>query len=95
MGNIKYLNASRTAPLTELEAVLQELTLNVRVAVAKLKGPLKSAVRESLHDPNTLPEARCSAIAADVVDVLHEVQQLVEPRTLILADHFLGALGKA
>lgn len=90
MGSIQDTRISRTASQREVEVALTELSSNVRLSLAKLNGPLKDALREQLHDPENLPDAECYDLAAQVVDVLHEAQQSLEPRTLILADHFLG-----
>lgn len=82
--------SSKAAPLTEVEVELIELSRIVGLTLARLKGPLKEALRGNLHNPDGLPDARCYNIASEAIDILHEAQQLLEPRALILADHFLG-----
>jgi len=86
------MSDSRATMLRDVEAALVELSSHVRVSLAKLNGPLRNALRDLLHDPVNLPDATCYDLAADAIDVLHEAQQLIEPRASILADHFLGML---
>lgn len=90
MGRNQILQHSKEGSVMELESELMELSRVVHSSLVKLKGPLRHVLREKLHDPDTLPHARCYDLAAEAIDVLHEAQQSIEPRTLILADHFLG-----
>lgn len=86
------MQTSKAEPRTELELELMEISRVVRLSLDRLKGPLKHVLRETLHNPDRLPDASCYSLAAEAIDALHEAQQSIEPRTLILADHFLGSL---
>jgi hypothetical protein len=44
----------------------------------------------ALHDGTMLPDPECVREAAQAVDFLHEIQLLLDPPVLRLADHFLG-----
>ncbi|CAJ2504440.1 Uu.00g118340.m01.CDS01 [Anthostomella pinea] len=74
----------------ELALVLENLTASVQSALSYMEGPLKDTIECSLHHDERLPETRCSVVATKAIDTLHRAQQLLEPRSVILADHFLG-----
>lgn len=73
-----------------VKLVLENLTSATRSAMALLDGPLKDTVQKRLHDASTLPDSDLSNLAAETIDVLHKAQLALEPRSTILADHFLG-----
>lgn len=73
-----------------LSVVLENLTSSVTSTLSYLEGPLAQALRARLHDQDGLPDERLSQLAANAVNILHTVQRLLEPRSAILADHFLG-----
>lgn len=73
-----------------LELVLENLLTAVRSALLYMEGPLKKTLEARLHDQGKLPDARCSSLAAEVVDELYRAQLILEPKGAILADHFLG-----
>ncbi|KAL4886431.1 S-adenosyl-L-methionine-dependent methyltransferase [Aspergillus karnatakaensis] len=77
-----------------MEATLSILNASLQEAVAQLKGPLNAERLAALHDHDEgkLPDAALSDLAARTVDLLHEAEQLLEPSSLVLADHFLGYL---
>ncbi|KAI0516994.1 putative O-methyltransferase [Xylaria bambusicola] len=56
-----------------------------------LKKPrLGPELSKSLHDDIQLPNQADMQLAARSVDTLHQIQLLLDPPALILADHFLG-----
>lgn len=73
-----------------LELVIENLSASVQSALSYLQGPLKQPLHDLLHDQEKLPDAKLSRLAGDAVDVLFKAQQMLEPKSLILADHFLG-----
>lgn len=73
-----------------LEMVLQNLASATQAALSFMQGPLKSTLEEQLHAASTLPDAHLSTLAAETIDLLHKAQQALEPRSVVLADHFLG-----
>jgi len=73
-----------------LEIVLENLANSVSAAVSALEGPLSETWRSKLRHDSKLPDAKCSALAARAVDLLHKAQLLLEPPSMTLADHFLG-----
>lgn len=42
------------------------------------------------HDKGALPDLKVSQLADKSIDLLHEIQQTLDPGHLTLADHFLG-----
>lgn len=71
--------------LTTLKATLAN-TFN------QFSGPLMTELSQSLHtdEKNQLPHQQLSELAAETVDLLHSIEQLLTPPPLIVADHFLG-----
>jgi gliotoxin/aspirochlorine biosynthesis O-methyltransferase len=70
--------------LTGLEATLETFLSALRHEDTKVQ------LQKALHDDRGLPDKQASSAAARVVDRLGEIQHLLEPAHLILADHFLG-----
>lgn len=75
-----------------MEAVLQSLNRQLGSLRDQLKGELQEELQAILHnhDKGALPESRIASVAAQSIDLLHEVEQMLEPGHLVLADHFLG-----
>ncbi|KAI1422004.1 S-adenosyl-L-methionine-dependent methyltransferase [Xylaria sp. FL1777] len=67
------------------------LNLNTQLAqcLENLKS-LGSTLSESLHHDDRLPKLEDMNLAAQAVDTLHQIQLMLDPPVLILADHFLG-----
>lgn len=76
-----------------LSLVLDNMTSQLTTFKHFLATPtMNTALRNKLHNSNGLPDKNIAALAARAVDVLHEVQLMLQPAQLILADHFLGEL---
>lgn len=72
-------------------SVLNSLKQNLMSTVDILNSPdLKAELEETLHDDKSLPDKYMSDLAADVVDLLAELDKMLQPAHLVLADHFLG-----
>lgn len=82
-----HTNGPRVGPsITDL---LSDLNKYLSVALQNLKsqGPdLKQALQDDYH----LPDPETLKLAARAVDLMHQIQLLLDPPVLILADHFLG-----
>ncbi|KAL6235268.1 hypothetical protein BDW75DRAFT_230451 [Aspergillus navahoensis] len=78
----------------EMESTLKVLRASLQEAVSQLTGPLNNERLKALHDHSEgkLADANLGEVAASTIDLLHQVEQLLEPSTLVLADHFLGYL---
>lgn len=77
------------AVATTLESLKETLETLVRsLKDSKLQAELAS----KLHNPNTLPDKETGALAGQVVDLLDEAKQILQPDQLVLADHFMGSL---
>ncbi|KAJ6151365.1 hypothetical protein N7470_007959 [Penicillium chermesinum] len=77
-----------------MEAALSFLFASLKEASSQLQGPLNAERLAALHDhrEGKLPDAALSELAAQTIDRLHQVEQLLEPSSLVLADHFLDLL---
>ena len=53
-----------------------------------LEQELKVALHN--HDEGALPSLKMAEITSKTIDLLHSIEQLIEPGHLVLADHFLG-----
>ncbi|KAJ4357161.1 uncharacterized protein N0V89_001736 [Didymosphaeria variabile] len=73
-----------------MESLLHELNASLESAVRRLNGDEKLALQESLHNTEALPNKTTLALAGQTLDLVAEVQHLLEPGHLILADHYLG-----
>ena len=58
---------------------------------SRLNEPgLQAEMSHRLHDSEKLPDKKIVPLAAKAVDVLHDIEQMLQPAQLVLADHFLG-----
>jgi hypothetical protein len=73
-----------------MEAVLHNLTASLKSTLAQLNSNPEGSVQSFLHDDGGLPDKKLYSAAAEALDCLSEVQLLLEPGHLVLADHFLG-----
>lgn len=73
-----------------MEQALNSLIANLQSSLAALEGEAKDEVMAALHDHDRLPDKQLSTLAAKAVDLLHRTEQLLEPSSFVLADHFLG-----
>ena len=74
----------------DLNRTLEALNSSLQSALTVLNGSERSKLFSALHDSENLPEKVLYTQAAQTVDLIHTIRQLLEPRTVILADHFLG-----
>lgn len=75
-----------------MESTLKILGASLQEALLQLTGPLSEERLVALHDhrEGRLVDANLGEAATRVIDLLHQVEQLLEPSSLVLADHFLG-----
>lgn len=75
-----------------MEETLTRLIDSLESALGVLKGDknVYAQLQASLHDYSQLPDKHLASLAGKAVDRLHEVERLLEPGPLVLADHFLG-----
>lgn len=70
---------------------LQTLVQLLSMLKGQLAEPsLQADINKRLHDPDTLPDKAILPLVAQAVDILHEIEQMLQPSQLVLADHFLG-----
>lgn len=75
-----------------LQETLTKLIQDLKVSVKSFNDDAVSKELQAvLHDPRQLPERRIADLATEAVDLLGELDILLEPGHIILADHFLGA----
>lgn len=74
-----------------LERILTGLEATLEAFLSALNNEeTKTQLQKDLHNDRGLPHKQASSAAARVVDRLGQIQQMLEPAHLILADHFLG-----
>lgn len=73
-----------------MEAVLSNLIVSLKSASQQLNGQTNPTLQEVLHNTENLPDQNASRLALETLDLLSELRLLLEPRQLILADHFMG-----
>lgn len=79
-----------TMAIGDIEKALTELNGALRTALKTLGSDRRHELMQSLHSPDELPEKHLYDLSTEAVDLLQETKLLLEPRTVILADHFLG-----
>ncbi|KAI1980661.1 hypothetical protein LOZ53_003091 [Ophidiomyces ophidiicola] len=75
-----------------MEFLLQSLNSHLVSVRDHLRGKLHDDLVSRLHnhDEGALPDMDLATIAAESIDLLHSIEQMLEPGQLVLADHFLG-----
>ncbi|KAK8119943.1 uncharacterized protein PG998_004569 [Apiospora kogelbergensis] len=73
----------------DLTDILSEVGKSLESCLKTLKS-LGPRLEEAIHHDERLPDAQVLEKAAQAVDLANQVQQLLDPSELILADHFLG-----
>jgi hypothetical protein len=75
-----------------MESTLRGLVASLRATSAQLSALENPTLQDALHNPDSLPDQDMHQLAAETLDLLEEVRLLLEPRPMILADHFMGGL---
>ena len=74
-----------------LENHLSTLIQHLKTSIQSLTDDaVEKELRAVLHDPQQLPDKKIANLAAEAIDLLGDIDLLLEPGHLILADHFLG-----
>ncbi|PSN67010.1 S-adenosyl-L-methionine-dependent methyltransferase [Corynespora cassiicola Philippines] len=76
-----------------MSTALNSLNTQLEDVLRTLKSePVNSELQKGLHDHSegALPDPELSKLASRSIDLLHEIEQMLEPGHLVLADHFLG-----
>ncbi|KAI1317922.1 S-adenosyl-L-methionine-dependent methyltransferase [Xylariaceae sp. FL0255] len=73
----------------DVAKTLQDVNDQITQCLQSLKS-LGLALYKTLHHDKELPDRENVNLAAQAVDSLHQIQLMLDPPTLILADHFLG-----
>lgn len=74
---------------SSVSRLLLDLNQSLQDSLKSL-GSLANKLDETLHHEVQLPDPEALKNAAETVDLLHQIQVLLDPKGLILADHFLG-----
>ncbi|UKZ72394.1 hypothetical protein TrVFT333_000023 [Trichoderma virens FT-333] len=74
-----------------MDSLLQELNSNLRSVQGLLQGKLYDELQKRLHnhEEGVLPDKELGHLATESIDLLHSIEQMLEPGHLVLADHFL------
>ena len=73
-----------------MDYTLTHLIDSLQSTLKILKGDANAQLLAELHDHDKLPSRKLAGLASQAVDLLHETKRLLEPGSLVLADHFLG-----
>ncbi|CAD6569109.1 MAG: hypothetical protein ASARMPREDX12_002203 [Alectoria sarmentosa] len=73
-----------------MDYTLTHLIDSLQSTLKILRGDANAQLVSELHDHDKLPSKKLAGLASQAVDLLHETEQLLEPGSLVLADHFLG-----
>lgn len=73
-----------------MNQTLVNLIDSLKATLKILKFELADELQETLHSDIKLPGKRMATLACTAIDLLHETEQILEPGSLVLADHFLG-----
>src|SRR5437667_7084203 len=74
------------------QQILEKLVSDLSSSLSALRDPaIQSQLQEALHNDKKLPDKNMTPVASEVVDMLHQIDRLLEPAHLVLADHFLGS----
>jgi hypothetical protein len=75
----------------DVEALLEQLISSLKSSLQLLTADdTRAHLDATLHNDARLPEKKLATMASETIDLLHQVEQLLEPGHLVLADHFLG-----
>ncbi|MCJ1247519.1 hypothetical protein MMC30_004733 [Trapelia coarctata] len=78
---------SSDGAVTALNTLIQLWTM----LKSRLNEPgLQAEINRGLHDLEKLPDKEIVPLAAKAGDVLHDIEQMLQPTQLVLADHLLG-----
>ena len=75
------------AAVDTLSALIEDLKVSLKTLNS---DAVRTDLMAALHDTKQLPDKKMAGLAAEAVDLLGELDLLLQPGHLILADHFLG-----
>lgn len=73
----------------DIAGLLTDINDHLSYALKKLVSQ-KSGLRAALQDETELPSPEVVGSAAKAIDLSNQIQQMLDPPVLILADHFFG-----
>lgn len=78
-----------------MQSTLETLNGHLASALNLLRGGLNKELHSRLHNQErgVLPDKEVAELSFKTIDLLHSIEQLLEPGQLALADHFFGKLG--
>jgi hypothetical protein len=80
-----------TNGVVSIEGLFEHLISSLNGSLGSLKIDATRAHLDAiLHNDAKLPEKKIAAMASEAIDLLHQIEQILEPSHLVLADHFLG-----
>jgi hypothetical protein len=89
-SDAQVIQLAKDKNANELDSTLTELVRYLQSTLGILKGEAREQLEAALHNHEGLPDKKVSKLASSAVDLLNETEQLLEPGSLVLADHFLG-----
>ncbi|KAJ5375405.1 Winged helix-turn-helix transcription repressor DNA-binding [Penicillium concentricum] len=77
--------------MDKIEETLTELVKSLIEAKNVLQCECRAELMARLHNSKTLPERELYELSRQATQLLHEIELLLEPRPMILANYFLGS----
>ena len=75
------------AAVDALSTLIEELKVSLKTLNS---DAVRTDLMAALHNTQQLPDKKTAGLAAEAVDLLSELDLLLQPGHLVLADHFLG-----
>lgn len=73
-----------------MEALLEELNITLKNVCNLLHGPMENERLRSLQNGDALPDKSTSSLAIQTIDLMDNIQRMLQPPSLTLAESFLG-----
>ncbi|KAJ5519056.1 Winged helix-turn-helix transcription repressor DNA-binding [Penicillium expansum] len=77
--------------MDRIEGTLGRVIKSLEEARNVLQGECRAELMTRLHNSETLPDRKLYELSGEATQLLHEVELLLEPRPMILANYFLGS----
>lgn len=77
--------------MDRIEGTLGRVIKSLEETRNVLQGECRAELMTRLHNSETLPDRKLYELSGEATQLLHEVELLLEPRPMILANYFLGA----
>ncbi|KAK5636793.1 hypothetical protein RRF57_012506 [Xylaria bambusicola] len=78
------------SPTATMEGILRALIQSLKEVSLSFKAPNGISLQAELHDTERLPNIKLFPLVSEAMNLLAEIRLIIEPRQMILADHFMA-----